>query len=609
MNKPLFRYHLITFATLFTLLFSAFAPILQAQAPRSGKAVMPPELAEMAEGNSELRALIERYSADAGNLNRLTRLQYSPLRMANFRKFYGDWLARLPQVDFDALNHEGQVDYVLFRNELEYQLTQLDINAAEWKEMETLIGWAGPLIALEDARRRMEKPDAQKTAALLNQTVKQIEDAQKSIAAKIKPETAENKGKNRVEGLEVKKTVANRASATLSQLRQTLRGWYNFHNGYDPMFTWWNAEPYKALDAALEKYANFLRERLVGIKADDKTTIIGDPIGPEALDVELRHEMIPYTPEELIAIANKEFAWCDAEMLKAAKELGYGDDWKKALEYVKTQYVEPGQQTEWVKMLAQEAIDFLDKNELVTIPQIARDTWRMEMMSPEAQLVNPFFLGGEQIIVSYPTNTMPHDAKMMSMRGNNKYFSRATVHHELIPGHHLQGYMQKRYRPYREVFGTPFWTEGWALYWELQFYDMGFPKKPEDRIGMLFWRMHRCARIIFSLNFQLGKWSPQECVDFLIQRVGHESDNAYAEVRRSFGGSYSPLYQAGYLLGGIQLRQLHRELVANPKANRAFHDAILKNNSMPIEMVRASLTKQKLTRDYKASWKFYGDNP
>ena len=39
---------------------------------------------------------------------------------------------------------------------------------------------------------------------------------------------------------------------------------------------------------------------------------------------------------------------------------------------------------------------------------------------------------------------------------------------------------------------------------------------------------------------------------------------------------------------------------------RAFHDAILKENRIPIEMVRALLTKQKLTRDYAANWKFYG---
>jgi len=234
----------------------------------------------------------------------------------------------------------------------------------------------------------------------------------------------------------------------------------------------------------------------------------------------------------------------------------------------------------------------------------------MEMMTPERQLVSPFFLGGETIQVSYPTNTMGHEAKMMSMRGNNIHFSRATVFHELIPGHHLQGFMAARYRSYRQIFGTPFWTEGGALYWEMLLWDMNFAKSPENRIGMLFWRMHRSARIIFSLSFHLEKMTPQECIDLLVKKVGHELDNATAEVRRSFGGGYGPLYQCSYLLGGLQLRALHRELVDSGKmTNRAFHDAVLKENRIPIEMVRASLTKQKLTRDFVSSWKFYGANP
>ena len=79
------------------------------------------------------------------------------------------------------------------------------------------------------------------------------------------------------------------------------------------------------------------------------------------------------------------------------------------------------------------------KNNLVTIPETAREGWRMEMMSPERQLVSPFFLGGETILVSYPTDTMTHEQKLMSMRGNNRHFTRAVTHHELIPGHHLQG--------------------------------------------------------------------------------------------------------------------------------------------------------------------------
>jgi len=319
----------------------------------------------------------------------------------------------------------------------------------------------------------------------------------------------------------------------------------------------------------------------------------------------LQFEMIPYTPEELIDFANKEFAWCENEMKKASRELGYGDDWKKALEHVKNLYVEPGKQPEMIRDLALEATKFVDDNDLITVPQLARDTWRMEMMTPERQLVSPFFLGGEVILVSFPTNTMSHEQKMMSMRGNNRHFARATVFHELIPGHHLQGFMNARYKPYRGLFGTPFWTEGGALYWELLFWDMNFPKTPENRIGMLFWHMHRCARIIFSLSSHLEKMTPQECIDFLVDRVGHERDNATAEVRRSFDGSYGPLYQIAYLIGGRQFYALHKELVDSGKMkNRPFHDWIYKENRIPVEMVRALLTNQKLTRDFKSSWRF-----
>ena len=65
--------------------------------------------------------------------------------------------------------------------------------------------------------------------------------------------------------------------------------------------------------------------------------------------------MIPYTPEEIIAIGEKEMAWCENEMKKASRELGYGDDWHKALEHVKNLYVDPGKQPEMIRDLAQKA--------------------------------------------------------------------------------------------------------------------------------------------------------------------------------------------------------------------------------------------------------------
>jgi uncharacterized protein (DUF885 family) len=240
------------------------------------------------------------------------------------------------------------------------------------------------------------------------------------------------------------------------------------------------------------------------------------------------------------------------------------------------------------------------------VPPLAEETWRMQMMSPEAQLQNPFFLGGESILVAFPTDAMTNEQKRMSMRGNNVHFAHATVFHELIPGHRLQSYYESRFNPHRRVFATPFWTEGWALYWEMLLWDEGFQTTPEDRIGALFWRMHRCARIHFSLGFHLGQMTPEQCIDYLVDKVGHERDNAAAEVRRSFVGGYSPLYQCAYMIGGLQIRALHRELVESGKmTNRAFHDAILEGNCIPIEMVRARFGLEPLTREFKASWRFY----
>jgi hypothetical protein len=48
-------------------------------------------------------------------------------------------------------------------------------------------------------------------------------------------------------------------------------------------------------------------------------------------------------------------------------------------------------------------------------------------------------------------------------------------------------------------------------------------------------------RIIFSLNYHLEKMKPQQCIDLLVDKVGHEPANAEAEVRRSFTGRYGPL--------------------------------------------------------------------
>ena len=540
---------------------------------------------------TQMPELIQLFGADHMALDRFYFVEYSPERGRRYQDLCNQYLDRLAKLDYGSLSAGCKVDYILFRRDLQEEIHRFGEEAASYNAMHTAwFPFADTLYLLEQQRRRGLHLDAQQVAAGFYAIVRRIHTLQQSL-----------KNDDHISVVEIRA-----ARQILTGLQYAAGSVFKFYNAYDPEFTWWVPGPYHQLDSALTAYTDaFAAKTQNKDLQQDSSGIVGNPIGRAEIVRQLQLEMIPYTPEELIEIANKEFAWCDKEMLKASREMGCGDDWKKALEKVKNTYVPAGDQPTAMLELYNESVAFLKSKDLVTIPPMAEETWRMVMMSPKQQLINPFFYGGEEFSISYPTNTMDYADRLMSMRGNNPHFSRATVHHELIAGHYLQQFSCEHYKTYRH-YETAFWTEGWSLYWERLLWDQGFPRGPEDRIGMLFWRMHRCARIIFSLNYHMGKWTPQQCVDFLVDRVGHERANAEGEVRRSFVGGYSPLYQVAYMIGGLQFEALKKELVDSGKMTyRQFHDAILHENNMPVEMVRAILTGQPLPKDFTTNWRFY----
>jgi uncharacterized protein (DUF885 family) len=577
-------------------LWAAAAPAQTPAAASWVPSLVPPPRASA----SELRDVVERFTADWRALRRRFDTPLSGERRAAALAFLGAWLVRADSIDFDTLSPDGRVDWILLRAELVHERQALSREETRLAEVAPLVPFADTILALADARRRLITVDPEAAGRTVAWLAGEVTRLRAAVEAGVRGDTARG-------ALNPTKLVAYHAAAVLGSLRETLAGWFKFSDGYDPLFTWWVGTPYQRADSALERYTKVLREQVLGVKPADDEPIVGQPIGRAAVLEDLQHEMIAYTPEELLAIAQREFAWCETELKHAAREMGLGDDWRAALERVKQDHVAPGAQPALVRDLEREAEQFVVQHDLVTVPPLAHDLWRMEMLSPQRQKESPFFLGGEVMQVSYPTAGMDEADKLMSMRGNNVHFARATVFHELIPGHELQGFMTERYNPQREAFQTPFWVEGNAFYWETLLWDLGFPRGPEDRIGMLFWRMHRAARIIFSLSFHLGSWTPQQCIDFLVDRVGHERANATAEVRRSFNGDYSPLYQVAYMIGGLQFRALHHELVdARTMTDRQFHDAILQSGPIPIELLRALLEHRPPPRDFRASWRFAG---
>jgi uncharacterized protein (DUF885 family) len=544
---------------------------------------------------TEIADAMNSYRADKSAIERLLGNNRSDEYYKRIDKLYADWLIYLEKQDYKKLSQDGKVDYHIFKNYLQKE-KYFHLQAYnEFKEVKHVADFASGLYQFNENRRRAIQPKPKEISKVFSDA----EEAVTTLTKNLGKSTAFNSWQ-----------TAELASEVISALRNSTDNAYKFYYDYDPEFSWWTKTPYEKLAKALKSYEEALKMHYDKTKAiDDGSGIIGKPIGREALEKEFAFEYIPYTPEELIAEGKKQYAWCEAEMIKASQKLGFGKDWKKALEHTKDKYLPAGEWPEEVGKLAVEAVDYLEKNDLLTIPETAKETWRMVMISQEAQKLNPFFLGGESIWISYPTSGMTHTEKMMSLRGNNPHFSRATVHHELIPGHHLQQYMNARHYPHRNNFGTAFWVEGWPLYWEFTLYERGYPRNEEDKIGMLFWRMHRAARIIFSLEYHLGNMTPQQCIDFLVEKVGHERFNAEAEVRRSFTSRYGPLYQLAYMTGGLQVMALKKECVDSGKMTlKQFNDTFIRQNNMPIELLRTKMLNIDLPKDYKSNWKFLADH-
>jgi uncharacterized protein (DUF885 family) len=451
---------------------------------------------------------VAQYSADVNTLSRRFRLPIDAVAQEIRDHHTQAWNERLDAASWETLSLDGAIDWLALKGELEHRTKAWSQRRDTALAAKALVPYADQVLRICASREHGIDLRAEDAADLLNQIAKEANQLAKNIQSERSNGEQHQESTSPIQALE--------ASEFIDQLLRSLQESQRYRDGYDPSYSWWAEKPYESARQAITSHRKALRERLAGITDGDNDRIVGIPIGDAALRDALRHAWIAYSPEELIRIGEQEMKWCDQEFAKAATELGMDGDWRKALEHVKSLHVEPGDQPRLIRELAWEAIRFLEGNALVTVPDLAKHGWRVEMMTPEAQRVNPYFLGGENIIVSFPTNAMQHEEKLMSLRSNNIHFCRATVHHELIPGHHLQTYALSRYRPYRELFRTPFWTEGWALYWEMLLWDLDFAQSAEDRVGMLFWRRHRAARILFSLNYQTGRWSPEQCVQYLI---------------------------------------------------------------------------------------------
>jgi uncharacterized protein (DUF885 family) len=182
------------------------------------------------------------------------------------------------------------------------------------------------------------------------------------------------------------------------------------------------------------------------------------------------------------------------------------------------------------------------------------------------------------------------DGDAGAMREHNYASIYNTSIHEAYPGHHQQlAASIANPSVVRLMVDAPEFVEGWAMYCEQMMREEGFDTAPEHMLMMYTDAIWRACRIILDIKLHRGEISVPSAIDFLAKHTGFERPNATAEVNRY---TYTPTYQLSYLLGKVlllRLRDDEKRRLGPDFSLRGFHDAMLREGSLPISFHRRLL--------------------
>ena len=160
--------------------------------------------------------------------------------------------------------------------------------------------------------------------------------------------------------------------------------------------------------------------------------------------------------------------------------------------------------------------------------------------------------------------------------------------HEAVPGHHHQIALQQELdiHPLRAngTFFTVF-VEGWGLYSERLGIEMGLYDTPAKQMGRLSYEMWRASRLVVDTGIHALGWTRQEAVDFMLENTALSPGNISAEVNRYITW---PGQALAYKLGELKIRELRtraEETLGDDFDLRAFHDTVLENGSVPLDVL------------------------
>ena len=179
-------------------------------------------------------------------------------------------------------------------------------------------------------------------------------------------------------------------------------------------------------------------------------------------------------------------------------------------------------------------------------------------------------------------------ANLYDIKATPKFGMRTLAVHEGIPGHHFQIAiaMELEGMPLIRRF-APFvaYIEGWALYAERVAWEQGLLPTPADNIGRLTAELFRAVRLVVDTGIHHQRWTREEAIDYMLVNTGMAESDVVSEVERYIVlPGQATAYKVG-MMKILELRQKSMDALGDKFDLRAFHDVVLKNGAVPLDIL------------------------
>ena len=355
------------------------------------------------------------------------------------------------------------------------------------------------------------------------------------------------------------------------------------------------AEAGERAGAAYDEYVAFLE----GMRAD----AAGEwALGEERYSALLREkELLDFGARELRERGKAAYDELAEDLRRCARELRGTDDWKAVLDELNEDHPRtPEEMRVGYEEWTERSRAFLREQKLVSLPAgeecavVPSPPFQRPVLAVASYMQPPPFSDSMQghFFVPFPPDGASEDEVQKRLASNSFPGIPTTAVHEAYPGHHWHLVMMKSNPSrLRQVYRTPYFSEGWALYAERVMREQGFFTDLRHEMYQYEATLFRAARIVVDTSLHMGEMTWDEAVRFMTERTALTEPTARAEVTRYCAW---PTQASSYLTGSLEIARIREAFFAkrgssDTDALRAFHDGITSSGGLPIALAERAV--------------------